>query len=598
MQSIDSNREPHWALSQSDGCANLPKDFNWLNKNIPCQKACPAGTDIPEYLQAISHGDFERAYLINLKDNVFPAVLGRVCSRPCEPACRHGWEGLGEPVAICFSKRSSSDFMHRNPVILPKIFDPTGKKIAVVGAGVAGLAAARDLALFGHGVTVFEKHSTPGGMLNQGIPEFRLPRDIIAKEIEQVRLCGVEIICNAKIGGKITLQELVNDYDAVVMAAGTLRPNMLDIPGNQLPGISHGLNYLLQVNEFHNNETKGDVIIIGGGFTAMDCARTSLRSGASSVKVFYRRSREEMLVTDDEIHELGVEGIPIEYRVAPIRYKENSSGALGKMEFIKTELGEKDNSGRRRPISISGSEFEVSANMIQLATGQFPDTAWIDELLKESLVGDSGWLSSGKSTTTAIGKIFVAGDFALGATTLIDAIGHARQCARDVDRFLENDNRLLDVVYIEDIEENSRDPALNSIERQEMPTIPVNERSLTAEVESGYLKADAKKEASRCYLCHYKYEIDNELCIYCDGCLRVMPVENCIVKVNKLTYSDEGCITGYVRSESSYDYNMLYIDQNECIRCGACADVCPVECIPIQKVSKKTVSVNEILRSN
>ncbi len=593
LPTLDKNRKPHWALSQSEGFANQPKDFDWWAKNIPCQKACPAGTDIPEYLQAVAQGDFEDAYRINLRDNVFPAVLGRVCSRPCEPACRHGWEGLGDPVAICFSKRSAADFMHKKPVVLPKMFGPTGKKVAVIGSGVAGLAAARDLALFGHHVAVYEKHSSPGGMLNQGIPEFRLPRNIIEKEIQQVELCGVEIICNVAIGEDRSIQQLTNENDAVIMAAGTLKPNVLSIPGNQVSDITHGLDYLLQVNEFGHSQTSGKVIIIGGGFTAMDCARTSLRSGAKSVTVYYRRSRQEMLVTDEEVRQLEVEGIPIHYQAAPVRYYGDASDQLESIEFVNTELGENDESGRRRSTQLSGSEFKVAADTIQLATGQFPQTKWIDQSLKERLVNENGWLKSGAATSTAVENIFAAGDFALGATTLIDAIGHARQCARDVDRFLQHETRMIEMISIEDIAENSRDPESNAIALHPMPTIPLEERTLTAEVESGYLKREAKEEARRCYLCHYKYEIDNELCIYCDGCLRVMPVENCIVKVNALTYDDAGRITGYVRSESSYDYNMLYIDQNECIRCGVCADVCPVECIPIQKVSKKLVTADQ-----
>jgi hypothetical protein len=167
------------AVSRQRGAAVAPKDFHWLEQNIPCQTACPAATDIPAYLDAIYKGDPAAAYRINLRDNVFPAVLGRVCARPCEGECRHGWEGLGEPVAICFSKRSAADFGGQQPLLLEKWFEPSGKTVAVVGAGVAGLAAARELALLGHAVTVYEKHRQPGGMLNQGIPVFRLPREII-----------------------------------------------------------------------------------------------------------------------------------------------------------------------------------------------------------------------------------------------------------------------------------------------------------------------------------------------------------------------------------------------------------------------------------
>ena len=191
------------ALSRLNGKADAPKDFDWLGKNIPCQKACPASTDIPGYLQAIYEGRHEDAYMINLRDNVFPAVLGRVCARPCEAECRHGWEGLGEPVAICFSKRSAADFKQQDLIVMDKWFGDSGRRVAVVGSGVAGLAAARQLALLGHRVTVYEKHGTPGGMMNQGIPVFRLPRDIIDREVEQIAALGVEIICNTEISDNI-----------------------------------------------------------------------------------------------------------------------------------------------------------------------------------------------------------------------------------------------------------------------------------------------------------------------------------------------------------------------------------------------------------
>ena len=590
----DNTRERHTALSQKTGYANHPRDFHWLAKNIPCQEACPADTDIPEYLAAISRGDYSYAYRINLVDNVFPAVLGRVCSRPCEPVCRHGWEGLGDPVAICFSKRSAADFDNREPVVLPPKFEPTSKKVAVVGSGVAGLTVARNLTLYGHSVTVFEKHRYPGGMLNQGIPIFRLPRDIINREIKQVELVGVKIVCNTEIGHDLPFEELVRNYDAIVMAAGTLYPNMLNLPGKNFRGIHHGLDFLLEVNDTGHCNIDGDVVVIGGGFTAMDCARTALRLQVGSVKVFYRRSREEMLVTEDELAELDKERIPIEYMVSPSGYSSKCNDTVDNVRFVRTRLGDTDGSGRRRPVEIPASDFEVGASMVLLATGQFPDTRWISDTYRTQLVGKDGWLNSGKSPTTSHEKVFVAGDFALGATTLIDAIGHAKECAKKVDAFLVGKERLIDVAYVENAGVTGRDPQSNTIPRHIMPTIPLEERTLTAEVELGYRENDACKEAVRCYLCHYKFEIDNELCIYCDGCLRVMPVDNCIVKVSSLNYDDDDRILGYKRSESSMDYNLLYIDQNECIRCGACVDVCPVDCISLQKVSKKTVKIMDL----
>ena len=256
------------------------QDFHWLRENIPCQAACPAGTDIPGYLEAVYHGRFREAYELNLRDNVFPAILGRVCSRPCESACRHGWEGNGEPVAICFSKRSAADFYHQQPMLLPPLHSASGKRVAVIGAGVAGLTVARELARFGHDVTVFEKHRSPGGMLNQGIPAFRLPRDLIEFEIGQVLALGVELRCGVSIGAQVTLEQLIEQFDAVVMAAGTLRPNLLDLAGVDSAGIEHGLSFLLQVNELGRRTIGRRVAVVGGGYTAMDCARTALRLGA------------------------------------------------------------------------------------------------------------------------------------------------------------------------------------------------------------------------------------------------------------------------------------------------------------------------------
>ena len=601
----------HSALTTLAGRSHAPKDMHWWAENIPCQKACPAHTDIPQYLTEIYNGNYDAAYRINLEDNVFPAVLGRVCSRPCESECRHGWDGLGESVAICFSKRSASDFKDKDPVVLEPLFEQSGKRVAVVGSGVAGLATARNLAWYGHTVTVYEKHSKPGGMMNQGIPVFRLPRDHIEREIKQIELMGVEIKCGIEIGKDITLTMLAAENDAVVMAAGTLRPNMLDLPGKTLTGIRHGLEFLLEANETDTAEVPEKVVVIGGGFTAMDCARTAKRLGAKNVtsaagntgwediplteaaadvNVLYRRSVDEMLVTPGEIEELCHETIGMQTLISPVEYL-GKDGKLTGVRFVRNELGEPDASGRRRPEPVAGSAFDVEADLVLLATGQFPDTNWIDDELKASLVEDDGWLTSGENVNTKNPKIFAAGDFANGASSLIQAIGHARRCSRVVDKALMGVKRLEKTLVIEDVTKTERIREMDAVPLQPMPTLPLDVRTIAAEVEAGFDADVSVDEAQRCYRCHFKYEIDTDKCIYCDWCVKAKPRPDCIVKVSELIYGDQGEITGFVRSKGSEDTNLIYINQDDCIRCNACVDACPVDCISIQKVSRATLPV-------
>ena len=582
------------ALSIAQGESTAAQDLDWLEQNIPCQAACPAGTDIPGYLEAIYHGRFAEAYEINLRDNVFPAVLGRVCSRPCEDACRHGWEGNGEPVAICFSKRSAADFSSRAPVVL-KPATVTGKKVAVIGAGVAGLAVARELALAGHAVTVLEKHNSPGGMLNQGIPAFRLPRDIIAREIRQVAAIGVQIRCGVNVGTDVTLRQLSEDFDAVVMAAGTLRPNVPDLPGKGLRGIEHGLSFLLQVNEQGRRDVGRRVVVIGGGYTAMDCARTALRLGAQ-VGVVYRRARQDMVVLPGELEELIEEGGHLETNCSPVEFLGRDGKAIG-VRCVRTRQGEAGPDGRRQPVEIPGSQIDIGADTVILATGQFPDAAWVDAAMKPGLVARDGWLASGKSQETALPRLFVAGDFALGATTLIQAIGHARECARKVDAWLTGTAPTRKTVKVRPSfmskipggRTTGRRADMNLIPIHPMPVIPVAARRFEAEVETGFSRTTAGQEASRCYLCHYKFEIVDPRCVLCDECLKVKPVEGCIVEIAGLLRDDTGCITGYEKVQpgvtDSLYYNRLWIDQSQCIRCGQCEAACPVNAITIQKVS-------------
>jgi NADPH-dependent glutamate synthase beta subunit-like oxidoreductase/ferredoxin len=589
------------ALSDTTVTSEAPQDRHWLDVNIPCRTACPAGTDIPGYLEAVYHGRYAEAYAINLRDNVFPGILGRVCARPCEDACRHGRAGNGEPVAICFSKRSAADLMEQPPVLLEPLFASTGRHVAVIGAGVAGLAVARDLALFGHRVTVFERHARPGGMLNQGIPAFRLPRDLVEREIGQVLALGVALRCGVDIGRDVTLEALMAEHDAVVMAAGTLRPNVPEVPMRATAGVEHGLRFLLEVNEGGRRRVGRRVAVVGGGYTAMDCARTALRLGAE-VTVCYRRGRQDMVVLPGELEEYLAEGGALADHLAPLEICADGDGRVRALRLVRTEAVPGETGTRRGFREVAGSEFELDVDHVIWATGQFPDSGWIDPALARPLVAPDGWLASGRSHDTAVAKVFVAGDFALGASSLIQAIGHARECARRVDRVLSGRARLRSHIRIEPVFQSKatggrgtgRTAAMNLIPLHPMPVVERAARGLETEVEAGYGPEVAPEAAGRCYLCHYKFEIIDQRCVLCDECLKVKPVADCIVEITGLVRDEEGRITGVERFEpgqaDSLYYNRLWIDQDQCIRCGRCEAVCPVNAITIQKVCAETLA--------
>ncbi len=564
MKHVSLEQPPQYALSMPDGEGRHAKDFHWMAQNVPCRAACPADTDIPGYLDAVRHGDHAEAYRINLRDNIFPAVLGRTCTRPCEPACRHGWDGLGEPVAICFSKRSADDFMQASgPVLLAPLFPASGKTVAVIGGGASGLAAARELCLWGHAVTVFEAHSEPGGLMIQGIPEFRLPRDIVRREVSQIAAQGVTFECGQAVDAD-RLQTLQQEFDAVILAAGTHEPNLPDLPGIKLNGVHHGLTFLKAVNAGDRPGIGNSVIVIGGGFTAVDCARMARRLGAANVGMYYRRSHAEMYIGEHELHQFKTEGVTARFNVTPLEILSDDNGAVRAVRFAQTRMVP-DPSGRPRPEMIPGTEFDVPCDTLLLGTGQRAAGWW------QNLPG-----------------LHIAGDAHNGPSSLVDSIGHGKTVARDVDRTLMGTDRFETVVIAEDAKTTGRTRDLDALPRLVMPERAPADRGVTDEVETGLSIADSATEASRCYLCHYKFEIDNDLCIYCDRCLQVKPVDNCIVKVSDLIYDAQDRITGYIPSTNTRNYNRLHLDQNECIRCGACVEVCPVECITLQKVTQTT----------
>jgi len=297
-----------------------PRDFKWVADNVPCQEACPAKTNIPAYIRMIAEQRYDASYEVNEIANVLPGVLGRVCSRPCEDACRHAWPGNGAPVDICHLKRAAADLRAADARPTPPSFPATGKRVAVIGAGPAGIAAAHDLAIFGHAVTVIERESKPGGMLYYGIPEFRLPRDELAAEIEMALSPGVTLRCGTAVGageGEKPLAELLDEYDAVLVATGTMRAMRLALPERErsvdiiriFPDNEYGLDFLVDLHRGEDKIVGKRVAVIGGGFTAMDCARISRRMGAEDVVNHIRTTEEFIPVTHEEIAQAKEEGV-------------------------------------------------------------------------------------------------------------------------------------------------------------------------------------------------------------------------------------------------------------------------------------------------
>jgi len=538
---------------------------HWYSDSVPCRSACPADTDIPGYLEAIYRGDFESAYNINFNDNFFPEVLGRVCSRPCEKACRHGVSDNGDSVSICFSKRAAGKYSNNKPKLQNKLKD-TSKSVLIIGGGVAGLAAAAELKRFGHKVTMYEKHKSLGGMLNQGIPIFRLPRKIIEKEIKQIIKLGIKVKLNTSVSNQNEIEKLAKQFDAVICAMGTLKPNVLDTQFTKSCYIEDGLDFLLRVNEKNKKYIGENVIVIGGGYTSMDCARTALRLGAKTVKTFYRRKEGDLEILPGELEELINEKGKMVFSARPFKLIQNNR-KLKYLELVKTKTS-KNNS---ELVDIPNSKFKIKTDHIILAIGQ-----------KQEI-----------KIKNPSKNIFYAGDFKLGASTLINAIGDAKKTAADVNQYLMKKSYDKSDFNICKNAETNRSLNQNYIPITEMRLRDISKRTFKAEVELGFNKTESKNEASRCYLCHYKFEINNSLCVLCDECLLVRPVNECIKEVLSKTTNSKGRVEfNKIDPGNSHGiyHGELYIDPKVCVRCGECEKACPTGAISLTKVSKINAS--------
>jgi formate dehydrogenase major subunit len=572
----------------------------------PCVTTCPANIDIQTYLHQVSNGNYEAALRVIKDRNPFPSACGRVCPHPCESKCRRNL--IDSPVAINHVKRFIADWdMARDDQWLPRVNETTHKKVAIVGAGPSGLAAAYYSAINGHDVTVFERQNHAGGMMRYGIPEYRLPKETLDNEINIIKKLGVKIKTGKSLGTHIRLEDLQNDFDAVYLAIGSWRATPLQIDGENSKGVWLGIQYLEQVTNGSPIDIGDTVVIIGGGNTAIDCARTALRKGAKQVKLIYRRTREEMPAEPYEVEEAIHEGVEMIFLTAPVKIVEGASGK--ELHCIKMTLGEPDRSGRRRPVAVDGSEHVIHADTIIGAIGQSTNTQFLYNDLPVQLNKWGDVEINGKSMQTSVDKVFAGGDCVTGPATVIQAVGAGRRAAEAMDSFLsrgyvkeENTNYSCSRGTLEDLPKWEFEE-MPKFERVRMHSIDNAERTGGfKEVETGITVDEAVKEARRCLKCgcgvrftcdlrhearahgiEYKPPVherpfipivndhpfitrDHNKCISCGRCIAACQE---IEGPDVLSY--------YIRQGRQLvgTKSGLKLQETDCVSCGQCVNACP-----------------------
>jgi NADPH-dependent glutamate synthase beta subunit-like oxidoreductase/ferredoxin len=529
----------------------------------PCTLTCPSNIDVQGYVALIANGRHREALQLIRRDNPFPAATGRVCPRPCETACRRNL--VDEPVAIDWLKRYVADLELTTPEGPPQQLPPvprTGKRVAVIGAGPAGLSAAYYLAQAGVAVTVFEAQEKAGGMFRYGIPDYRLPQDVLDREIQGILRLGVELETGVRLGAGLTLDELRARFDAVILAYGAWKSHTLRIQGENRPGILAGIDFLHAVATGKAVDLGAVVAVIGGGNTAIDSARTAVRLGAREVNLFYRRTDVEMPASPAEVREAVEEGVAFYYLTAPVMVQESGRG-LKSLRLIKMELGEPDASGRRRPVPVEGTEFEKEVDTIITAIGQYSDLSFLASV-PGLLDGRGNLLCDEQTGITPVPGVFAAGDLVSGADIAIRAIAGGKHAARAVAAYLGGEayrrpweflskKEEFGKLTTEDYREEPRIP------RQPMAVLEPQERKTSfAEIEQGYTEEQARREAARCLEC---------------GC---QDVEECRLKeyageygANPLRYAGE--IQRHPIDES---HPYISRDAAKCILCGRCIRAC------------------------
>ncbi len=470
--------------------------------NSPCQNACPANVDVPIYVDLIAEKNYKKAYKVIQEENPFPMVCGRVCHHPCEGKCNRG--KIEEPIAIRSLKRFASDYVLETEGIfpVPEIEEGNGKKIAVIGSGPSGLTCAFYLRKLGYEVTIFEKLPVAGGMLTVGIPEYRLPKNLLQEEINVIKSMGVEIITNIKIGEDISLSELKEKgFEAIYIAVGAHKNRKLNIEGEELEGVMSGIELLKDINlgkDVYIADKK--VVVVGGGNVAVDAARSAWRLGAKEVTVVYRRSKIDMPAMDEEIKELLEEGIELDCLTNPVKII-SQNGKVKAVECLQMKSGDFDSSGRRKPVPMKDSNFTIDADIIIPAIGQEINDSFNKGNLQVNL--SNGTVKAERDSSTNIDGIFAGGDCVIGPDTVVQAVKEGKKAAVAIDKYFGGSGKIIKEKNI--IRRYNRPVIEEERAREKMACISLEKRKNNfMEVEKGYSEELAVKEAIRCLRCDVK----------------------------------------------------------------------------------------------